>query len=51
VRITGCYIKNAVLIGAGIVIGATVRGGAVVADPRIARVAVQIEKRHEKERS
>ncbi|HET7090325.1 MAG TPA: DoxX family membrane protein [Anaerolineae bacterium] len=42
-------IKNVVLIGAGIVIGATVRGGAVVADPRIARVAVQMEKRQEKE--
>jgi uncharacterized membrane protein YphA (DoxX/SURF4 family) len=38
-------IKNVVLIGAGIVIGATVRGGAVVADPRIARVATQIEER------
>lgn len=32
-------IKNMVLIGAGIVIGATVRGGAVVADPETARLA------------
>jgi hypothetical protein len=44
-------IKNVVLIGAGIVIGATVHGGAVVADPKFARVAVQMEKRHEKEGS
>ena len=29
-------IKNMVLISAGLVIGATVRGGAVVADPRMA---------------
>ena len=32
-------IKNLVLISAGLVIGATVRGGAVVADPEIARKA------------
>ncbi|GAB4577310.1 MAG: DoxX family protein [Anaerolineales bacterium] len=32
-------IKNLVLISAGLVIGATVRGGAVVADPSIARLA------------
>ena len=32
-------IKNLVLISAGLVIGATVRGGAVVADPGIARLA------------
>jgi uncharacterized membrane protein YphA (DoxX/SURF4 family) len=32
-------IKNLVLLSAGIVIGATVRGGAVVADPEAARVA------------
>ncbi|MDH5508384.1 MAG: DoxX family membrane protein [Anaerolineae bacterium] len=32
-------IKNLVLISAGIVLGATVRGGAVVADPEIARMA------------
>lgn len=32
-------IKNLVLISAGLVIGATVRGGAVVADPVIARLA------------
>ncbi len=34
-------IKNLVLISAGLVIGATVRGGAVVADPRIARLDEQ----------
>ncbi len=32
-------IKNVVLISAGIVIGATVRGGDVVEDPEIARLA------------
>ena len=32
-------IKNLVLISAGIVIGATVRGGAIVADPEIAKLA------------
>ena len=32
-------IKNVVLVSAGLVIGATVRGGAVVADPEIARIA------------
>jgi uncharacterized membrane protein YphA (DoxX/SURF4 family) len=32
-------IKNLVLISAGIVIGATVRGGKVVSDPEAARVA------------
>ena len=32
-------IKNLVLISAGIVIGATVRGGAMVADPEIAKLA------------
>lgn len=31
-------IKNMVLISAGLVIGATVRGGAVVADPRTAKM-------------
>jgi len=34
-------IKNLVLISAGLVIGATVRGGAVVADPEIAKLASQ----------
>lgn len=34
-------IKNLVLISAGLVIGATVRGGVVVADPEIARKAQQ----------
>jgi uncharacterized membrane protein YphA (DoxX/SURF4 family) len=36
-------IKNLVLVSAGIVIGATVRGGAVVADPEIARAARKVE--------
>jgi uncharacterized membrane protein YphA (DoxX/SURF4 family) len=36
-------IKNLVLISAGIVIGATVRGGTVVADPEAARVAEEKE--------
>jgi hypothetical protein len=37
----GQYIvKNLVLISAAIVIGATVRGGALVADPEIARQAL-----------
>lgn len=34
-------IKNMVLIAAAIVIGATVRGGAIVASPRAARAAVE----------
>jgi uncharacterized membrane protein YkgB len=37
-------IKNVVLISAGLVIGATVRGGAVVADPRIAELGRQAER-------
>lgn len=32
-------IKNIVLIAAGLVIGATVRGGRVIADPRLAESA------------
>jgi uncharacterized membrane protein YkgB len=36
-------IKNLVLISAGIVIGATVRGGAVIANPVAARVAEEKE--------
>lgn len=40
----GQYIvKNLVLISAGIVLGATVRGGRVVADPEIARMADEKE--------
>lgn len=43
----GQYIfKNIVLISAGIVIGATVRGGAVIADPKVVEMGkqqVQIE--------
>ena len=34
-------IKNIVLISAGLVIGATVRGGALVADPEIAQLAIK----------
>jgi hypothetical protein len=34
-------IKNLVLVSAGLVLGATVRGGAVVADPEIAREAAR----------
>lgn len=37
-------IKNMVLISAGIVIGATVRGGDVVEDPEIARLAREKDK-------
>jgi uncharacterized membrane protein YphA (DoxX/SURF4 family) len=36
-------IKNLVLISAALVIGSTVRGGAVIADPKIAREAVRQE--------
>ena len=36
-------IKNLVLISAGLVIGATVRGGSVIADPVAARAAEQQE--------
>lgn len=36
-------IKNLVLVSAALVIGATVRGGAMVADPQIAQEAVQEE--------
>ncbi len=40
----GQYIvKNLVLISAGIVLGATVRGGRVVADPKIAHMADEKE--------
>ncbi len=38
-------IKNFVLIAAAIVVGATVRGGKVIADPGIAHVAKRDEKR------
>lgn len=36
-------IKNIVLVSAGMVIGATVRGGAVIADPDATRVARQMQ--------
>jgi uncharacterized membrane protein YphA (DoxX/SURF4 family) len=42
-------IKNVVLIGAGLVLGATVRGGAVVADPELAKVAREKESRQDRE--
>lgn len=38
-------IKNMVLVSAGIVIGATVRGGGVVDDPEIARLAREKNRR------
>jgi uncharacterized membrane protein YphA (DoxX/SURF4 family) len=38
-------IKNVVLVSAALVIGSTVRGGAIVADPQIAREAVTEESR------
>jgi uncharacterized membrane protein YphA (DoxX/SURF4 family) len=36
-------IKNLVLVSAGLVIGATVRGGAVIADPEVARRADSLQ--------
>ena len=36
-------IKNIVLVSAGIVIGATVRGGAVIADPEAAKTAQRMQ--------
>ena len=45
-NLEGQYIiKNVVLISAGLVIGATVRGGAVVADPQSAQRGQQIDLR------
>lgn len=44
-------IKNLVLISAALVIGATVRGGAIVADPEIAQEAVQEEEERTREPS
>jgi uncharacterized membrane protein YphA (DoxX/SURF4 family) len=42
----GQYIvKNVVLVAAGIVVGATVRGGAMVASPKVAAEAVQADER------
>jgi uncharacterized membrane protein YphA (DoxX/SURF4 family) len=42
----GQYIvKNLVLISAALVIGATVRGGAVIADPKAAETARKLEER------
>lgn len=36
-------IKNLVIIGAAMIVGATVRGGRMVGDPRAARVAGRVE--------
>lgn len=36
-------IKNGVLVAAGIVLGATVRGGKLIADPKVARQAEQLQ--------
>jgi uncharacterized membrane protein YphA (DoxX/SURF4 family) len=45
-NLEGQYIiKNVVLISAGLVIGATVRGGAIVADPQSAQRGQQIDLR------
>ena len=42
----GQYIvKNIVLVTAGIVVGATVRGGAMVASPKVAAEAVRADER------
>ncbi|MDX1617096.1 MAG: hypothetical protein R3300_22515, partial [Candidatus Promineifilaceae bacterium] len=41
-------IKNLVLVSAGIVLGATVRGGTIVADPETARAAL-VYRQHLKE--
>ena len=38
-------IKNFIFIAAAIVVGATVRGGRVVADPAVARVAAKADER------
>ncbi|MDZ4787140.1 MAG: DoxX family membrane protein [bacterium] len=37
-------IKNLVLIASGIVVGATARGGKIIADPKTAKMAQRIEK-------
>lgn len=44
-------IKNIVLISAGLVIGATVRGGGLVADPAAARRGREAEEREKQEHS
>ncbi|MBX3387031.1 MAG: hypothetical protein KF768_10710 [Phycisphaeraceae bacterium] len=44
-------IKNMVLIAAAIVIGATVRGGAIIASPRVAREAVKQDKQEARQAS
>lgn len=36
-------IKNVVLVSAGILLGATVRGGKVIADPKAARIAERMQ--------
>lgn len=42
-------IKNAILISAGIVLGAIAKGGKLIQDPVVAKTAKKIEKRKEKE--
>ncbi|UQN10108.1 DoxX family membrane protein [Deinococcus sp. QL22] len=39
-------IKNLVLVSAGLVVGATTRGGSLIADPKAARVAEHTEALH-----
>ena len=39
-------IKNLILLGAALVVGGTVRGGAMVADPRARAAAEQVAPRH-----
>ena len=36
-------IKNIALIAAGIIVGSTVRGGRIIANPQIAEKAVRVE--------
>lgn len=39
-------IKNCVLVSAGIILGATVRGGKLIPDPKAARIAERIQDSH-----
>ena len=38
-----CIIKNIALIAAGIIVGSTVRGGKIIANPEIAEKAARVE--------
>lgn len=40
-------IKNLVLVAAGLVLGATVRGGKLIADPKAARTAERLQERND----